>query len=55
MSTIKRLWNDEEAATAVEYGLIAAILAVGLIIAFRQFGGQISGLFSRNGSKVAAE
>jgi pilus assembly protein Flp/PilA len=55
MKTLKRLWKDEEAATAVEYGLIAAIIAVGLILAFRRFGSQISALFDRQGNKVSNE
>jgi pilus assembly protein Flp/PilA len=55
MNALKRLWKDEEAANAVEYGLIAAIIAVGLILAFRRFGGQISSLFDRQGSKISNE
>ncbi|QQN73831.1 Flp family type IVb pilin [Croceicoccus sp. YJ47] len=30
-SWIKAIWHDESAATAVEYGLIAAVLVIGLI------------------------
>jgi pilus assembly protein Flp/PilA len=26
----KRFWNDDEAATAVEYGIIVAMVAVGI-------------------------
>ena len=28
---IKNFWNDEEGATAIEYGLIAGLIAVALI------------------------
>jgi Flp pilus assembly pilin Flp len=31
LNMIKRLWNDDEAANAVEYGLITAVIAITLI------------------------
>ena len=31
LNTIKRLWNEDEAANAVEYGLITAVIAITLI------------------------
>lgn len=37
--------SDESGATAIEYGLIAALIAVGIIAAARSLGGQISGTF----------
>lgn len=37
MEFIKRLWNDDEAANAVEYGLITAVIAVALIGALLYF------------------
>lgn len=52
MNTLKRLWNEEEAATATEYAIIAAILGVslvGIFIAFRQ---QIAGFFQNLGTQV---
>ena len=48
-----RLWKDEEAANAVEYGLIAAIIAVGLIVAFQTFSGQIRDMFGRQGQRIS--
>jgi pilus assembly protein Flp/PilA len=54
MSTqLKRLWNEDEAANAVEYGLIAAVIAVGLILAFTVFRQQIVGLFNRQGNQIS--
>ena len=38
LKALKRLWTDEDAVTASEYGIIAAIIAlalVGVIFAFR--------------------
>jgi pilus assembly protein Flp/PilA len=52
---VKKLWQDEEAANAVEYGLIAAIIAVGLIFAFTQFRTQLAGLLGSTGNKIAAQ
>lgn len=38
--------TDESGATAIEYGLIAALIAVGIIAAARSLGNQISSTFS---------
>jgi pilus assembly protein Flp/PilA len=45
MNTIARFLNDESGATAIEYGLIAALIAVGIIAAATTLGGSLSGLF----------
>ena len=42
---IQNFTTDEEGATAIEYGLIAAVLAIVLIVAFNLLGGEISDLF----------
>jgi len=49
------LWRDERAANAVEYGLIAAVIAVALIIAFGFFRDQLIGLFNRQSNKIAGQ
>ncbi|WP_235737497.1 Flp family type IVb pilin [Nocardioides alcanivorans] len=41
--TTKR--DDEKGATAVEYGLLVALIAVAIIIAVTTLGGQLSTLF----------
>ena len=46
------LWRDDRAANAVEYGLIAAVIAVALIIAFTFFREQLAGLFNRQSNKI---
>ena len=33
-----RFWRDEEGATAIEYGLIAALVAVGMLVGLRALG-----------------
>jgi pilus assembly protein Flp/PilA len=47
MNTVARFMNDESGATAIEYGLIAALIAVGIIAAATTLGSQLSGLFER--------
>ena len=43
---IARLSKDELGATAVEYGLLAALVGVGIIVAARLLGSQISTTFN---------
>ncbi len=45
MNTVGRFLNDESGATAIEYGLIAALIAVGIIAAATALGGSLSSLF----------
>ena len=45
-SVLVRLLRDEEGATAIEYGLIAALIAVAAIAAFQLVGTNLSTLFS---------
>ena len=42
---VLRFIRDEDGATAIEYGLITALIAVGLIVAFTVFGQSLLGLF----------
>jgi pilus assembly protein Flp/PilA len=42
---LKRFATEDGGATAIEYGLIAALMAVGCITAFVAFGGSLAGLF----------
>ena len=44
-STIKRFFDDESGATAIEYGLIAAGIAVVVIVAVQSLGGQLNTVF----------
>ncbi|WP_084516978.1 Flp family type IVb pilin [Desulfatiglans anilini] len=45
---MSRLWSflkDEEGVTAIEYGLIAALVAVGIIVALGALGDSLTGIF----------
>ncbi len=52
MSIMKRLWNDEEAATAVEYGLVTAVIAVAHIGALYFFRRSIQNMFNNSSGAV---
>ena len=43
---VERFIEDESGATAIEYGLIAALIAVGIIAAARGLGSQIGDTFN---------
>lgn len=46
MNIFARFAKDESGATAIEYGLIAALIAVGIIAAATLLGGNLSNLFN---------
>jgi len=46
MNYIKRLSQDQEGATAIEYGLIAALIALACIIAFTSLGLNLANIFN---------
>lgn len=52
MNIVARFANDESGATAIEYGLIAALIAVGIIAAATTLGGSLSGLFNTISGKL---
>ena len=50
---VGRFVKDESGATAIEYGLIAALISVGIIAAARALGSQISATFGIVTSEMA--
>jgi pilus assembly protein Flp/PilA len=46
MKVFARFVKDESGATAIEYGLIAALIAVGIIAAATMLGTTLSNLFN---------
>jgi len=46
MTFFKRLVRDEQGATAIEYGLIAALIAVAAITAMTNLGSTLRGTFT---------
>lgn len=49
-----KLINDSRGATAIEYGLIAALIAVAAIGAMRGIGDQLGSTFNNVSSELAA-
>lgn len=47
-----RFLKDENGATAIEYGLIAAMVAVGAIVAMTTLGNSVTGLFTNVQAKA---
>lgn len=47
MNVIKSMLRDESGATAIEYGLIAALIAVAAIAGMGALGTQLSSIFNR--------
>ena len=45
MKFINKLFRDEAGATAIEYGLIAALIAVAIITAVTSVGTTLTGVF----------
>ena len=54
MSKFLKLIKNEEGATAIEYGLIAALIAVAIITAVSTVGTQLNETFSSVGSSLTS-
>lgn len=48
----KNLWKDESGATAIEYGLLAALIAVVIIGAVSVLGGTLKGTFEKVNDEI---
>lgn len=48
-----QFWRDEEGATAIEYGLIAALIAVAAITGMTLIGTNLEAIFQRIGALIA--
>ena len=55
MNTVTRFLKDESGATAIEYGLIAALIAVGIIAAATTLGNGLSNIFTGIGTRLDTE
>jgi pilus assembly protein Flp/PilA len=54
MQTIRKLIRDNKGATAIEYGLIAALIAVAAITAMSNLGGQLGNTFNQVKGNMAS-
>lgn len=53
MKKLMRFFKDEEGVTAIEYALIAALIAIVIIVAVTLAGTRLSIVFSRVASALA--
>ena len=51
-ASILRFWRDETAATAIEYGLIAAGISIAIIAAVNGLGTNLNGMFTSINSSL---
>ena len=52
MTFIKKLRRSEKGATAIEYGLIAALIAVAAVTAMGTLGNKVGGTFNNAATKM---
>lgn len=52
LKTWLELKTDRRAVTALEYGVIAGVMAVVLVTAFETLGGSLSGVFTTIGNEL---
>jgi pilus assembly protein Flp/PilA len=53
MKFFNKLLRDEQGATAIEYGLIAALIAVAAITAMQSLGNELNSTFSTVSTTLA--
>jgi pilus assembly protein Flp/PilA len=51
-ATVQNFFRDESGATAIEYGLIAALVSVAAIVALQQMGDSLVTIFTRVSSEL---
>ncbi|RUM97766.1 Flp family type IVb pilin [Pseudaminobacter arsenicus] len=49
---IRQFASDESGATAIEYGLVAALISMAIVVGVGQFAESLEFLFSDNGSQI---
>ena len=54
MKTIRKMIKDNKGATAIEYGLIAALIAVAAIAAMSSLGTTLNNTFGKVAGNMAA-
>ena len=54
LQTVKNFWVEEEGVTAIEYGLIAALIAVVIIASVQLVGQDLVAVFTRISTALQA-
>ena len=50
--SFKTFWADEEGATAIEYGLLASLIALAIVTGATALGGALDALFTEVAGKL---
>jgi len=50
---LKRFWSDRDGATAIEYGLIVSLIAIGVLSALTATSGNVTTMWSSNEEKIS--
>lgn len=53
MTFIRKFFKDNKGATAIEYGLIAALIAVAAIAAMSSLGSNLGNTFNKVGNELS--
>jgi pilus assembly protein Flp/PilA len=52
---MKRLFHNQEGATAIEYALIAALVVLACVAAFTSFGDSSNGMWGKINNEVSSK
>jgi pilus assembly protein Flp/PilA len=52
MKLFSNVMKNEDGATAIEYGLIAALIAVAAIVAMQSLGGNLTNTFNKGNNSL---
>lgn len=53
MKRVVRVLGDQDGVTAIEYGLVAALVAIAIVVGVAAFGLELQGLYQRICSAVS--
>ena len=53
MSTLLNLWRDEEGQDLIEYTLLIAFVAIGVVGLFAGAGGSVKGIWTTSNTQLA--
>ncbi len=54
IKSVQAFWADEEGATAIEYGLLASLISVAIIVPLQLIGPRLTGIFTTISTALGA-